>query len=313
MPPNTKRAEAAYRRAWHEACSTDFPKLPFRSPVVANVVPAHRINHPLSRVEVDAVLHALDPAALRSAIVRRVGARGFVTEDVLARIAVRLERHDALGGQDATLVHLGARSAGIGLWLAECTRTQLIVADPDQPVLDSAMHACGAFDLEEFPSFQLAPFDATRLATGCAQAVVSVEALYLAQYPNDALCEMHRILDHGGVLLFDAYVAEDDPNATGWVTALQRAGFDVLDIDDQTEQWRRITREQHLARLEYQPYLIDRLGHRTANQHIAASRSVLSVLDTTRRVELLARRRRFGRSSSRLVLRTPIVSPTVRR
>jgi SAM-dependent methyltransferase len=291
-----------------------FRKIAVRSPdVVANVVPAHRENRPLSRIEIDAVLHALDPAALRSAIVRRVGARGFVTEDVLARIALRLERHDALGGQDATLVHLGARSAGIGMWLAECTRTQLIVTDPDQPVLDLAMHGCGDFDLEEFPAFQRAPFDATRLPTGSAQAVVSVEALYLAPDPNDALCEVHRVLDHGGVLLFDAYVAEDDPSATGWVAALQRAGFDMLDIDDQTEHWRQVTREQHLARLEYAGYLIERLGHRKANEHLAASRSVLSVLHTTRRVELLARRKRFARSSSRLVLRTPIVTPTVRR
>jgi SAM-dependent methyltransferase len=281
--------------------------------MAAHVVPAHRFQQPLSRIEIDAVLHALDPAPLRSAIVRRVNARGFVTEDVLARTALRLERHHALGGPEATLVHMGARSAGIGMWLAEATRTPLVIVDPDKPSLDDAMHACGSFDLEDFPTFQLATYDTTRLPTGSVDAVVSVESLYLAPYPSDALTEVHRILANDGVVLFDAYVAEDDPEANGWVTALSRAGFDVLDIDDQTDAWRRITREQHLTRLHYEHYLVERLGPRRAGQQIAASRSMLTILQTTRRVELLARRRRFARSSSRLVLRTPIVSPTVRR
>lgn len=279
-----------------------------------HLVPAHRYNHPLSRVEIDAVLHALDPSELRSAVVRRVGARSFTTEDVLGRLAMRLERHAVYSNDGSALVHLGGRSAGIGLWLAEATRTPVIAVDPEQLALELAMQACGSFDLQHFPSFQLAAFDATKLSTACAHAVVSMEALYLAQYVDDALEEVHRVLDEGGLLLFDAYVADSDSCATGWVHALQKAGFDLIDIDDQTEHWRAVTRQQHLARLEYANYLAERLGHRRASQELSASRSMLAVLSTTRRIELVARRRRtrFARGSQRLVARTPLVSSTLR-
>jgi SAM-dependent methyltransferase len=279
-----------------------------------HLVPAHRHHHPLSRVEIDAVLHALDPAELRSPIVRRVNARSFTTEDVLGRLALRLDRQAVIPEAPTSLVQLGGRSAGIGLWLAEARRAQLITVDPEQLALELAMQACGSFDLEQFPSFQLAAFDRTQLPTSCAHAVVSMEALYLAHYPDDALAEVHRLLADEGLLLFDAYVAEADSCAAGWVYALQRAGFDLIDIDDQTDHWRDVTRQQHLARLEYGHYLNERLGHRRASQEIAASRSMLAVISTTRRIELVARRRksRLARGSQRLVARTPVVSCTVR-
>lgn len=279
-----------------------------------HVVPVHHTPQPLSRVEIDAVLHALDPSELRSPIVRRVAARCFATEDVLARLALRLERQVMLSTGSSTLVHLGARSAGIGLWLAEATRAQLVAIDPEQPALDRAMQACGSFELEQFPSFQRAAFDATQLPTASAHAVVSMEALYLAPYPAEALAEIHRVLDDGGLLLFDAYVAEADSCAAGWVHALQRAGFDLIDIDDQTAHWRDVTRQQHLARIEYASYLGERLGLRRADQEVAASRAMLGLVSTTRRIELVARRRRtrLARGSQRLVARTPVVSRTVR-
>lgn len=279
-----------------------------------NLVPANHHLQPLSYTEIDAVLHALDPAELRSPVVRRVNARSFTTEDVLARLALRLERHGVVHGGTSSVVQLGARNAGIGLWLGEASRAHVIIVDPEQHAIEHAMYACGAFELEHFPSFQTAAYDRTQLATGCAHAVVSMEALYLAQYPDDALAETHRLLDDGGLLMFDAYVAEADSCASGWVHALQRAGFDLIDIDDQTTSWRDITRVQHVARLEYANYLAERLGHRRASQEIAASRSMLAVLGSTRRIELVARRRktRFGRGSQRLVARTPLVSRTVK-
>ena len=89
-------------------------------------------------------------------------------------------------------------------------------------------------------------------------------------------------------------VADDDSAAAGWVSALQQAGFDMLDIDDQTATWRAVTREQQLARIHYEGYLVERLGARDAARTLAAARSTLSVLDSTRRVELVARKRRSG-------------------
>lgn len=278
-----------------------------------NLAPRHQPPS-LTRAEIEAVLHALDPADLRSPIVLRVNARSFTTEDVLARLALRLERHGVVHGGTSAVVHLGARSAGIGLWLAESSRAHAIIVDPEHYAIELAMHGCGVFELEHFPSFQTAPYDRTQLPTGCAHAVVSMEALYLAQYPDDALAEMHRLLDDGGLLMFDAYVADTDATARGWVHALERSGFDLIDIDDQTAAWRDITRARHLARLEWASYLAERLGHRRAAQEIAASRNMLAVLATTRRVELIARRRkrRIARGSVRLVARTPVVSPTVK-
>ena len=279
-----------------------------------NLVFARRPPQALSCTEIAAVLHALDPAELRSPVVRRVNARSFTTEDVLGRLAVRLERHGVVHRGTTSVIQLGARSAGIGMWLGEASRAHVIVVDPEQQAIEQAMYACGNFELEHFPSFQTAAYDRTQLATSCAHAVVSMEALYLAPYPDDALAEAHRLLDDGGLLMFDAYVAEADSCASGWVHALQRAGFDLIDIDDQTTAWRMVTRAQHVARLQYATYLAERLGPRRAAQEIAASKSMVAVLTTTRRIELVARRRktRLARGSQRLVARTPVVSRTVR-
>lgn len=254
-------------------------------------VPRHR--SPLSRVELDAILHALDPDELRSPLVRRIAARGFTTEDVLGRLAWRLER---LGRPaPSTLVHVGCGSTGIGLWLAEATGAQLLAIDPDAYALEQAMRACGSYTLEQFPSFFCTPLDHLPLPTACAQVVVSTDALYRARDPIGALGEVKRVLEVDGVLLFEVYVSDEDATASGWVHTLEYIGFDVVDIDDQTRHWRSVLRAQHLARIEYGSYLVERLGERRAASEIAASRCMLSEITTTRRIELVARRRRTHR------------------
>jgi hypothetical protein len=186
----------------------------------------------------------------------------------------------------------------------------VIIVDPEQHAIEQAMYACGAFELEHFPSFQTAAYDRTQLATGCAHAVVSMEALYLAQYPDDALAETHRLLDDGGLLMFDAYVAEADSCANGWVHALQRAGFDLIDIDDQTTAWRDITRVQTSPGSDATTAERPGTGERARDRGLAqlARRARLDAAD-----RLVARRRKTADGGSRrLVARTPLVSRTVK-
>lgn len=265
----------------------------------------------LTRPEIEAVLHALDPVELRAPSVRRVAAKAFVTEPVLARMARRLDR--SLREPDSVVLQFGCRSAGVGMWLAEHRQLQLVQIDPSQYAVEQAMHACGRFQLETFPTFVRTELHDTRMTAGSVQAALSVAALYESEDPMAVLAEAHRVLAIGSMLQFDVFVPDDDPDAREWVRGLQYVGFDVLDIDDQTTAWRAIARDLHQSRLQFAPYLVDRLGTRQAAAIITRSRDILEQLDRTRRVELVAQRRRTRQprgSTGHLKTRVGLIDPT---
>jgi len=253
------------------------------------------------RDQIDRVLRQTDPVELRSPIVRRVASTGFVTEGVLSRLANRLVAHriDA-----ATLVvDLGCGGAGISLWLAERTSTRLIGIDSDDSALEQARLLRPGFSLDREPSFECTTFEATWMAPAIAHAVISIDALHLAADPVAALAEAHRILLAGGLLTFNVYVADEDPDAAHWIRALERVGFAMLDIDDRTETWREIMTAKHENRLEHAALVSSLLGERRAKRELATSRAMLGIggpsqIETTRRVELVAYKARLARSGS---------------
>ncbi len=250
----------------------------------------------------DDALRDLDPTELRSAIVRRVDATGFVTEDTLARLVGRLMRYRVDG--NSVLVDLGCGTAGVSLWLAEQTGAQLHGVDADALAIGRARRRARDFVLAGDPTFDCASYETTWIEPSLAHVVISVDALHLAPRPATALAEVHRILMTGGIVIFNVYVGDDDPGAAAWVRELESSGFAMLDIDDQTHGWRAMMTARHRARIEHGHFLAKRFGERAVAAELALSRTMLgtghgpSVIARTRRVELVARKVTNHRTSS---------------
>lgn len=246
------------------------------------------------RDQLEDALRDLDPEELRSPIVRRVGASGFVTEDVLSRMLGRLQRYRV--NVNSLLVDLGCGGAGVSLWLAERTGARLYGVDADPLSIGRARRSARNFILAQDPTFDCASFEATWIEPSVAHAVVSLDALHLASRPLTALAEIHRLLMTGGIVMFNVYVADDDPGAVSWVRTLEQAGFAMLDIDDQTHVWRSVMGAKHRARIDQAAFLGKRFGERAVAPELAVSRTMLgldygpSVIANTRRVELVARK-----------------------
>ena len=246
------------------------------------------------RDQLDDALRDLDPVELRSPVVRRVGASGFATEDVLSRYAARLQRHRV--NVSSLLVDLGCGAGGFSLWLAERTGARLYGVDADPLAVGRARRSIRDFVLAQEPTFDCASYEATWVEPSLAHAVVSLDALHLASRPHTALAEVHRVLMTGGIVIFNVYVSDEDAGASSWVRTLEQAGFAMLDIDDQTHIWRSVMIAKHRARLEHGPFLASRFGERAVAPELAVSRTMLgldygpSVIANTRRVELVARK-----------------------
>jgi SAM-dependent methyltransferase len=268
------------------------------------------------RDQFDAALRALDPVDLRSPVIRRVDASGFVTEDLLSRLLHRLQRYRV--NASSTLVDLGCGSAGVSLWLAERTSARLHAVDADALSVGRASRRARDYRLAHAPTFDCAPFETTWIEASLAHAIISIDALHLATRPLAALLEAHRILASNGVLSFNVYVSDDDPGAASWVRTLESAGFAMLDIDDQTHVWRSVMTARHRARIEHAALLTRQFGERLVAPELAISRTMLgldygpSLIANTRRVELVARKdstlalRRLARGSSSSLRPRPI-------
>ncbi|MDQ3335257.1 MAG: class I SAM-dependent methyltransferase [Myxococcota bacterium] len=260
------------------------------------------MRHEQTRDQLDEVLRDLDPVELRSPIVRRVGASGFVTEDILARLLARLQRHRI--DVNSFLVDFGCGSAGASLWLAERTGARLYGVDADPLAIGRARRSMKNFILAQDATFDCASFEATWIEPSLAHAVISIDALHLSSRPLTALAEVHRVLITGGIVLFNVYVSDEDPGATSWVKTLEQAGFAMLDIDDQTHVWRSVMGAKHRARIDQAANLGQRFGERVVAPELAVARTMLgldygpSVIANTRRVELVARKVTGKRPSS---------------
>lgn len=241
------------------------------------------------RDAIDAVLATLAPPELIE--VRAVGANGFVTAAVLTRLAARLAAAAPSSG-DLRLIDLGCGAGGVGLWLA--SHLPAILRGIDASAIGVAQARQRAARAGIDAQFSVARFADTGLDSAGAEAVVSSDALYLARDPGAAVREVARLLVPGGVLAFNTYppAGADDP----WLEVLGACGFEVIDVDDRSAEWRDVMARKHRARLDHAAWLTDELKAK-ADPELAVSRAMLGVgrpsfLAATRRVELAARRAR---------------------
>lgn len=160
---------------------------------------------------------------------------------------------------DDLLIDLGCGRGGTGLWLARAFAARLIGVDFSPVGIELAAGRAAHFVPEGRASFRVGTFEDTGLPDGCADGVVSMDALPFAPDREAALRELARILRPGARAVF---TAKDklpghpryDPQEPRWLERIDRAGLQLeaeLERPEEDELWLRLYAlwEQHEAEL----------------------------------------------------------------
>ena len=124
----------------------------------------------------------------------------FVAREDLARIASLLALEE---GQ--ALVDLACGNGSIGLWLARQSRAQVIGVDFAPAALTLARSKAQALGLDGYCQFTLGSLAHTTLTDQAADAVVSIDAIWLAPDQQQVFAEIARLLRPGGRLVFTSW------------------------------------------------------------------------------------------------------------
>ena len=139
---------------------------------------------------------------------------------------------------DQLLVDLACGAGGPGLWAAKETGARLVGIDVSSTAVRRASEGAGRLRMNERATFHQGTIESTGLASGSADAVMSVDALQYVPDKTAALVEVVRILRPGGRFAFVAF--ELDPGRVAglpfWEDAvadyrplLQQVGFDIIE------------------------------------------------------------------------------------
>ncbi|BBG04343.1 MULTISPECIES: class I SAM-dependent methyltransferase [Pseudonocardia] len=206
---------------------------------------------------------------------------GFVTRADLARVGELVGL--APGG---TLVDLGCGRGGPGLLVAREHRARLVGVDVvPVAVADAARRSrelgrAGA-------RFVVGSFTGTGLPAASADAVMSIDALWMVQDKPAALAEVHRILVPGGRFVLTTW----EPEHVDHRALLTEAGFE-LEVREETPDWLARQRAVYAGITAAAGELAEELGAEGAEVILTEAQQAPRVLAGTPRLLLAARRRR---------------------
>lgn len=200
------------------------------------------------------------------------------------------------------LLDAGCGNARLGVETANRIGVRRYVGfDRDEKIVTVAREVARAFpEASVFAaSFESADFDLK------ADAALALDSIYLADEPSIALRNLGSLLRGGATLYFTVYVGEGVQEGgvrgrteSGWLAALTTAGFEVVDCNDATDQWRHWARQLHSARLEAWDQVVGQLGPVAGLQRLRTSRRMLgrdgrpAFLDIVRRAKIVATKSR---------------------
>lgn len=200
------------------------------------------------------------------------------------------------------VVDLGCGTGGYGLWLANNLEADPVGVDFSGVAIAEAAErarAAGAV----WASFRQADFHDLPLSAAGADAIVSLDALYLAADRAAALAEVKRVLRPGGLLIFTVYepaAGHNSPLAIqqrAWRREVTIAGLAIDTCRDMTAAWRNHMRRKHQKRWRQRSFLLERLGAwvkpelDVSSQMIGANGGA-PFIDATERWEICARSRK---------------------
>jgi SAM-dependent methyltransferase len=147
---------------------------------------------------------------------------------------------------DQVLVDLACGAGGPGLWAAKETGALLVGRDLSPIAAERATERARALGMEGRAEFGQGSFEATGLASGSADAVMTVDALQYAPDKTKALTEVARILRPHGRFAFVAFELDEariaaipgvwtDP-VGDYRPILEGTGFEVWSYD-QIPHW----------------------------------------------------------------------------
>lgn len=146
---------------------------------------------------------------------------------------------------DQLLVDLACGAGGPGLWAAKETRARLVGRDLSPVAAKRASERARTLGMENRVEFDQGSFEQTGLASGSADAVMTIDALQYAPDKTKAFVEVARILRMGGRFAFVAFELDAERIAALPVWAdpvgdyrplLEQTGFEVLNYE-QIPHW----------------------------------------------------------------------------
>ena len=199
---------------------------------------------------------------------------------------------------DQVVVDLACGAGGPGLWVAVHTGARLIGRDLSSSAVQRASECAVAVGMGGRAEFAQGTFEQTGLASGSADAVMTVDALQYAPDKSKALIEVSRILRPGGRFAFVTFeliatrVAGiplwNDP-VDDYRPLLEVAGFETLSYD-QIPNWRTHVAAGFGAVVAEQDRLVDELGEAAATAAVAEASITLDLQPYRGHVLAVARR-----------------------
>lgn len=155
----------------------------------------------------------------------------FVTLDDLEDILHRLDI-----GEGELLADIACGNGSLGLWLAQTSGADLIGVDPSASAIEIATDKANRLGLSRRASFRTGRFEDTTLADNSVDAVVSIDAVWLAADQQTALNELARVLKKDGKLVFTSWEQHIQmpfvkQAVSDYRPLLERAGFEVVSYD----------------------------------------------------------------------------------
>lgn len=153
------------------------------------------------------------------------------------------------------LLDIGCGNGRFGLECAQAIgASEFLGIDSDATVILDAMKSLPARDTRF--RFEVGDFTALPIQSERFDAAVSQDAIYLAKDAKAALKQARSALRTDGQFTMTAYVAANvaeggvaNRDEAFWVRKLKACRFSQIEIEDLSEEWRRVAHELHTFRL----------------------------------------------------------------
>jgi ubiquinone/menaquinone biosynthesis C-methylase UbiE len=210
---------------------------------------------------------------------------GFVTRTDLKNFARHVDVE-----QDGRLADLACGSGGAGLWVARETGSRLVGVDISPVAVEQAEARIAAFGLQGRAEFRAADFAKTGLEAGSFDAAMSVDALFLVPDKVGSVRETARILKPRARFVCTTWEVDQPGYVNDYHPVLDACGFDV-EAYAETAGWKERQVAVYSRIVEERETLIREMGKASALIWVNGAKFELSIMDSMKRIMIVARKR----------------------